>query len=899
MKMRLSKLRWEDINPTLSLCGRVFVSRKGSLTVGWELSLPAMCTRSEKDYDGLLDDLASAIRLLPEWTVVHRQEMYFYDSFHEQREPRSFLDEGYNGNFEGRQYLKNTSYLFLTFATHNLIEKGSSASGLFGIKVSVKVPDPSSFRDFLSKADEFIAVFTKSGLVKARPLYEEDYRGVDGHGGIIERYAMLNNSDGILSDILVCPDGISVGDKIAVAYEVGESDQLPGEIASCRDAGLGANSESIRLSYASPIGVQLDCEHCVNQYIVVPSQAELLAKLEKEKKKMIGGINSVDNRLNAEEIELFLETVYREGLMAVKTHMDIIAWGPLEDQNTIREKISAAVTTMKVTAKFCTFDAPLVWYAGIPGNGCEIGNDNMMAMELASSLVLTPFESFERGFDGGNFRLTDRNRHIPLPFDFQRLARSKGLIDNYNTFVLGGSGSGKSFFMNSYLRSCYDEGESIFVIDVGDSYEGLSGIIREQSGGKDGSYLSWGKDMSLSFSILGGASKWLNEDGTLNFDGGAGFFMTVIRVIWTPDGGWTDNEKNILSSIVLDFLKSFGGNIPDDLIFDDFYRYVDTAILPRINNAATLSSEQRATSAPKGQEEEAPKRRTTRRKTAKTPAADELYYIGNVLVTPEIFNVNKFSLALRGYSLDGNHPELFNAPAQEVINSRFVVVEVDGLGKDDPNYYSLCILMIMRTFDNRMRTTPGFKLLVIEEAWSAIDNPEMATYLKSIWKTARKFSTAAVVVTQEPADIINSQIIKTAILDNSAVKILLDQSNHIEAFPQIRDMLSLSTMDGDLALTVNKKIDPRYSYKEVFVSLGGKYSFVAATEVSMEEALAFESDKELKKLLLYRAKTSGSIVGAIRDIKPELLKRMRGGEKMVNALKALVSEAQKEMEENQ
>ena len=51
----------------------------------------------------------------------------------------------------------------------------------------------------------------------------------------------------------------------------------------------------------------------------------------------------------------------------------------------------------------------------------------------------------------------------------------------------------------------------------------------------------------------------------------------------------------------------------------------------------------------------------------------------------------------------------------------------------------------------------------------------MASYIKYLFKTVRKFYGEAVVVTQEVDDIISSPVVKETIINNSDCKILLDQ----------------------------------------------------------------------------------------------------------------------------
>lgn len=163
-----------------------------------------------------------------------------------------------------------------------------------------------------------------------------------------------------------------------------------------------------------------------------------------------------------------------------------------------------------------------------------------------------------------------------------------------------------------------------------------------------------------------------------------------------------------------------------------------------------------------------------------------------------------------------------------------------------------------------MRSLPCQKVMIIEEAWSAIAKPTMAKFIVWMWRTARKFRTSAIVVTQSLSDLLSSEIIKDAIVQNSSVKILLDQSKNANNFSESAKILALNQMSIGQVLSVGRSLNPNYVYKEGFFAIGEHYSNVFGIEVSLEEALAYESDKTKKKPLFDLAKKTGSFIEAIR-----------------------------------
>ena len=116
---------------------------------------------------------------------------------------------------------------------------------------------------------------------------------------------------------------------------------------------------------------------------------------------------------------------------------------------------------------------------------------------------------------------------------------------------------------------------------------------------------------------------------------------------------------------------------------------------------------------------------------------------------------------------------LNNDTNRSLFEERFIVFEVDKI-KDDPVLFPIVVLIIMDVFLQKMRIKRGRKALIIEEAWKTIASPTMAEHIKYLYKTVRKFHGIAGVATQELNDVIDSPIVKEAIINNSDVKILLD-----------------------------------------------------------------------------------------------------------------------------
>lgn len=815
----------------------VCIHKKGPITMGWEVEYPVAYTMEEEGYDAIIEQFYMSMRHLPEWCVVHKQDMFLYDEY-APKKTSEVLDHTYELHFQGRKFLRHRSYIFITMATQGQILKKGTSSGLFGITSKVPVPKPEKLQEFLSKCSEFIMTLTSSPHIRARELTKDDWQGTSKKPGIIQQYMMLGNDSLTMSDVGMSAEGVYVYDKSARCCVVCESDQCPNWISNVkRVERLSGQSNDIFLSTGSELGVLFPGEHVVNQMFVLVPNKFIETQLDKKRRKMTSGMSSTDNRLNAEEISGFLDEMYASSEIACYTSMNIIAWAPEGQENAMMGRLSAALSRMNITKKFARFNMPVLWYAGIPSCAFELGMENMMIAELGSALCMGCYETFETGLAKGVVKACERIQDTPVIFDTQEEAQAHGWIDNYNIFCLGGSGTGKSFWTNTYVWNLYNAGECIYIIDVGDSYEGLCGVINSESGGKDGHYYRWDREHPFSFNIFINWRDWLDNVGNLRQEEpGVNYFQTVMQMIWSPEDGWTTDSLPILRQTLRDFISHAQSNLitmEGELILDDYFRYVSDVVRPKLE-AGT-------------------------------------YVAGGTPVGTSDFAVGKFIRALSTYAAGGDFGFLFNDrhPA-DLLNSNFVVFEVDALSevdKDGP-FYSICIFSIMHAFDVRMRSDAAslrsdrpFKQIVIEEAWKAIANDFIAPTLKEIWKTARKFRTSAMVVTQEIGDIISSEIIQEAILQNSSIKFLMDQSNNENNFGELQTLLGLTEHDKNLILSMNKRGKKRI--REVFVKLGNKYSACFSNEVSSHMALAFESNKGKKADLLRNYKESGDMVKAL------------------------------------
>lgn len=811
---------WETF-PLLTVKDRVIVSKRGDLTVGWKVSLQPTYTIDIQSYSTLNKRFESAIRALPPWIIVHRQDIFLKDRYRSESS-KGFLSERYEAHFEGREYLRHEQRVYLTLTSRDSALRSAGDSGIFGfrnIATSIKREDVEKLKRV---AIAFSHMLDSADIISLERL--NDIELVHE----LKKYMSLSSQEGIPTDRKILEDRVELNGKTIQIYSLSESKDLPytvGETAKVEM--LSSNGAEIHLSTGAPVGTLMNCEHIVNSYFMTVPQNEISRELEKSRRNKISmSKRSFENTSNAQELDEFNKDSHDRQLLTIKAHNNLIIWEATADIDNVAGKAASALASMGITCKRNTLDTPIIWYASIPGAATELGKQNYRTAELMSCICLGINETYQRDISGGIIKLCDRIRNIPLRIDFQKSAEENGLISNYNAFILGPSGSGKSFFTNHLTRSLYDDGQSIAIIDMGDSYEGLCNIIREESEGRDGIYMKWDPEKPISFDAFHGFEHWLKDIGKdkpkiLQRDHeGVLYLMSIIKYMWVPAKGWLPENEAILGDIIELFARERKNKKP---VFGDLYDYIVQSLVPAQERSGILD-------------------------------------LGDTKIAKEKFDISDMIQAMKSYTNNQTFGFLYNDKnPKDIFTSRFTVFEIADLSqKGEKSYYPLVILGMISAFNSIMRQDmTQRKVLIIEEAWKAIANKEMSGFLQELWKTSRKYNTSAIVVSQQFSDLLASESVKDTIIQNSGTKILLSQESNMAEIDNIVRYFGLSQQEKAMLMSIGMNTNPAYRYKEAFVSIGSKHSSVYATELSPQEGYAYQTNKTAKQPYLEEAARIG------------------------------------------
>lgn len=811
MQKRYSDIR--QLMPFISYSDGALLTKDGDISVIMRLTLPEIYTMGEEEYSELHSLWCRALGTLPENCIVHKQDCFFKKEYRSRvGEGMSDLERKYELHFNEREYFDHECILSITLCTAKRLRGESNFSTLCRREIVPTDIDQDSVLRFMDSVDNFCAMINSTGIVKTTRLSEDEILGVKDQSGIIERYMSLGfgENESVLRDVEFTRDGVLVGDRKLMFYTIPSAELLPATVtASTAIRRYSTDTSDIYLSFASPLGIGCSCNHIYNQYVFITDNTRTLAEMEALLKNMhsLSGY-SRSNRINAEFLEDFLDLCRSTGERVVRAHYSLMAWtdNPAEERRTRNMLISAA-GGIGAAVHEDRVDAPMLWWAGIPGNAADFPSEESFYTFTPQAVAMFSAETIYRDSRAAfGIKLSDRESGRPLMVDLSELPMKRGEITNRNKFVIGPSGSGKSFFMNHLLRSYYDQGAHIVLIDIGNSYEGLYRSINSGSGKKHGSYNCYSETHPMGFNPF---KYRTTDDETINN------IKVLLLKLWKND---TDRitmlEENFLGDMVAYYLANKADGMGS---FNKFYKMVSEY---------------------DGQQ--------------KDIARD-------------------FLQVMKPYHMSGRYGYLLNMEnSADLTSNRFVVYEIDAI-KDNPVLMTVTSIIIMELFISKMKKLKGVrKVLVIEEAWRALATERMASYIKYLYKTVRKHFGEAIIVTQEIDDVLSSPVVRESIINNSDCKILMDQSKYANRFSDLQKALGLSEKQKAEILSINRAVNPaRPFYRELWIGLGSRISRVYSLEVSAEEYYTYTTEEPEKKRVKELADETGDFGRAVEIIAEE------------------------------
>lgn len=796
------------------------LSRQGDITVAYELTLPEIFTLSERDYTAYHSTFVKAIKVLQNHTVLHKQDWHTQASYKADYEGKDgFLARSSEKFFNERPYLAHSCYLFLTKKPNGRKPATSAYNNLLRRTiVPAQTVDENLFQHFLDSAGQFERILTDSGFIRPRRLRNDELAGTSVKAGIMERYCFLltENEQSIVRDINL-QNGLKIGDRYCQLYTLADTENLPALCGSrINYEKYSTDRTKFSIGFASPLGQLLNCNHIYNQYILIEDPQKTIKALESKKLRLQSlSMYSRENALAMEAVNGFLNEAIGEQRLPIKAHFNVLVWSDKPEDAELRNQVSSALAQMDCTAKQETDGMAQIWYAGMPGAGADFPiNDTFDSFAEQAACFFNLETNYKDSISPFGIRLGDRISGRPVHVDISDEPWKQGWITNRAKFILGPSGSGKSFLTNHFMRSYHEQGAQIIIVDIGHSYKGLCDLV-------GGYYFTYSDDDPIRFNPF-----YLPEGSSLDTEKKESI-KTLLLSLWKKDSEPYKRSEYVAISNALTFYYAYLDENPDIFpSFNSFYEFLLSEYSPVLKEAQVKEKD---------------------------------------------FDLGSFLYVLNPYYKGGEFDYLLNANENlDLLHQRFIVMELDAV-KDHPVLFPVITLVIMEMIISKMRKIPQIrKVVLLEEAWKAIAKDSMAEHVRYLWKTMRKFFGEPIVVTQEIEDIISSPIVKNAIINNSDTKILLDQSKYANKFEQVQELLGLTDKEKALVLSMNKANDPDHSYKEVFISLGG-HSKVYRTEVSPKEYWTYTTEASEKVKVQEYALRYGSMQKGIEMLVKETL----------------------------
>ena len=650
--------------------------------------------------------------------------------------------------------------------------------------------DSKKWRDFVVKIRKVKDQLKDSGV-------EASYLDGNTAREYVDRYFSMNFNDKTVSmtNFKVDEESISMGNKRCKVYSLVDVDCVSTPSIVRPFTNIEVNNVSMPVDMVSLVDSIPSADVVVyNHMFFIPSQKRELSLLDKKKNRHASMPNP-SNLIAVEDIKKVQDVIARENKQLVYAHFNLVVGTSIDaDIQKCTNHLENSFGRLGIHISKRAYNQLELFVNSFPGNCYSTNPEYDRFLTLSDAAACLMYKERIQHSEETPLKIyyTDR-QGVPVAIDISGKEGKNKITDNSNFFCLGPSGSGKSFHMNSVVRQMWEQNTDVVMVDTGNSYEGLC----EYVGGK---YISYTDEHPITMNPFAIKREELNIEKI-------GFLKNLIMLIWKgTQGEVTKTEDRLIEQVITEYFEEyFVKKQIENLSFNTFYEY-STVRIPEIIKENNLAG----------------------------------------------IDLAAYNYLLKDFYKGGSHELTLNENLDtKLFDETFIVFEIDSI-KDDPLLFPLVTLIIMDVFIQKMRIKKNRKVLVIEEAWKAIASPMMAEYIKYLYKTARKFWASVGVVTQEIQDIVGSPIVKEAIINNSDIVMLLDQSKFRERFDEIKAILGLTDVDCKKIFTINRleNKEGRSFFREVFIrrgSVGGVFGVEEPHECYMTYTTE-RAEKEALKL---------------------------------------------------
>ncbi|MBS2101177.1 TraG family conjugative transposon ATPase [Carboxylicivirga linearis] len=540
-----------DCMPVLGFEDNILISPGMDMTLGIRIHLPELYSCSREQLLGIHDAFKRIVMMLPAGVLLHRQDV-FLDSVYQctTDQSQSFLTGCYLNHFNGRSYLKQESYLFISAMNNGLLKNWLGNSLLTPSKQKKKITGQ---RDQLKEIQCNISGQLRQSGIECEEIGMEEMRL------LINQYMTLGfeTENNILSN----PDfrdHLKVGGQFVEFCSLSDYAHLPSEVSPVsRHPG-----NHLPVSMLYPVSHGLNFSHIVNTFLYMGNQTNIKSRLENSQKKIFSLSRfSTENKLNAVLLSDFLEDVQQTGEPIIRTHCNLMYFDhSLRGLKQKRSEAGTAFSSVNCLPYRHSFDLPLMFWASMPGS-TQLPESETLLLQAPQACCLMNFEgSITNSRSSFFIHFSDRKNACPVKVDVSDEPMEKHWVHNRNKIIIGGSGSGKSFLTNHLLRH-YGESNNCHTVllDVGRSYEMLVHYLDEQLKMQGGAmHIEFTEEHPISFNpfvLTDGLSTERKQT-----------ILSVLYTIYKPQ--LSEIDKDVIAQSVLAYYKQCTGNYSFDTYYD-------------------------------------------------------------------------------------------------------------------------------------------------------------------------------------------------------------------------------------------------------------------------------------------------------------------------------------------
>jgi len=766
----MTKIKLESVIPVSLIEAPVIVNRHGDVTFVFQYQGPEVFTSSAKRLLEINNVFESGLNFFDAGYVIHKQDVYLNAQYQSDIDDSdaSFITKSYHNHFRNKNYQAANSYLYITRINGIALNRKYDLHREFSSsKSSGVVKDLDSFKESVfAFANHIRSCGAKLVAISAD---EDLYKLMDGYLSAYE--------DGVLSDLQFSKDCIKIGNNNRLGIlAINNDENLPPTLLpyAINAAFSKGNDNALHGDFLNSVGYGLKADHVINTMMFLDGQKFWRQELEKtskslEKMAAFGKANTQMSQNNNE----FLEATYgKDQQKVVRCHANIMFWS--DDEATfksIQADVKSRFIGLGVVPHIANYlDQKAIYLSSFPGNAGTMPAEETFVTHAPVATALFQKESIvdrSKGSPAENGLLyVDRLSNIPSYRDSWRKPYDTKAINSRNVLVVGESGGGKSSTIIELLRQYLELGFDITVIDIGRSFEIFAKAY-------NGNYIVYEEGMSL------GINPFQIDDGVLTVDR-LEYLASFIPVLWDPKREFSVENISTLENLILAYYKAEKKDSSYTIGIDgsrsdikDFYRFLE-------QNKALVSEI--------------------------TKGKDEFFSIDSFLVAMEKFVSGKFE-------------SLFQTSQGAMIDpSRSLTCfELDNI-KDHPVLFPIFSMLITQMSTEVLwKKRKSDKIFWFDEAWKVLEKPGMATLLKYLYKTVRKFDGAVGINIQTIGDLRSDfGNIEETILGNSPVKLIMKHKEELVS-PLIKKLFgddSYGDFARSLLRSINSDLSGRFPFTE-------------------------------------------------------------------------------------